>query len=65
MTTEPDPHQRRRGDDGDDDDSMAEGIEQQAEFEQLVREKDDWQEAVDAQRRGEKPSEDPAPPATA
>jgi hypothetical protein len=40
-------------------DSYADAVEQQAEFEELEREKGDDQEAVDAVRRGEKPREDP------
>ena len=48
------------------EDSMAEGIEQQAEFEQLVEEHDgDTQKAVDAQQRGEKPKGKPGNVASA
>jgi hypothetical protein len=45
--------------------TMAESIEEQAEFEQLLKEKGDWQEAVDAQLRGERPTGEPDPPARA
>jgi hypothetical protein len=56
--------QRPQGD-GEPEDSMAEGIEQQAEFEELVREKGDWQAAVDAQQRGERPRKREQPPSSA
>ena len=38
--------------------SYAEAREKQAEFEELVREEDDWQDAVDGVVRGEKPASD-------
>ena len=48
---------------GRDDDrrapSFAETIEQQAEHEELEREKGDFQEAVDAERSGERPDDPP------
>jgi len=45
--------------------SYAESREKQAEFEQLVREEDDWQEAVDDVREGKEPEEREHPPAAA
>jgi hypothetical protein len=51
--------------DADDHDSMGDTIEDQAEFEELVREKGDWQAAVDAQRRGERPRRREQPPSSA
>jgi hypothetical protein len=40
-------------------DSYAEQTERQAEFEQLVREEDDWDEAVEDVATGEEPEADP------
>lgn len=46
--------------------TYADAQEDQAEFEQLLREHDgDYQAAVDAQRRGEKPKNPPEAPARA
>jgi hypothetical protein len=39
--------------------TYGEAIDEQAEFEQLLREKGDYQAAVDAQRRGEHPKGEP------
>jgi hypothetical protein len=52
---------------GDDEPrNYAETRDEQAEFEQLLREHDgDYQAAVDAQRRGEKPKGEPAAPSGA
>jgi hypothetical protein len=57
MTDERDREQDERAPERPD--SYAHAVEEQAEFEELEREKGDFQEAVDAVRRGEKPREDP------
>jgi len=50
----------------DEEATYADTEEQQAEFEQLLREHDgDFQAAVDAQRRGEKPKRPPGRPTSA
>jgi hypothetical protein len=45
--------------------SYAESREKQAEFEEHVREHDDWQEAVDEVVEGDEPEEEPDHPAAA
>jgi len=52
----PDEIDERGG--ADDDTSYADTKRKQDEFEQLVREKGDFQEATDAQLRGEEPEDD-------
>jgi hypothetical protein len=39
-------------------DTYAEQSERQAEFDELVREDDDWEEAVEDAARGKRPAED-------
>ena len=59
---------RGRGRDAaaDDAQTYADTIEDQAEFEQLLREHDgDFQAAVDAHKRGERPKDPPEAPSRA
>jgi hypothetical protein len=42
-------------------DTYAEQKEEQSDFETLVEEKGDFQKAVDAERRGEEPTEEEKP----
>jgi hypothetical protein len=44
--------------------SYAESRDKQAEFEELVREDDDWQEAVDDVVKGDKPDSEADEPAS-
>ena len=59
MDEEEAPEHERKG-------SWAESVEKEAEFEQLVREEGDWQQAVDDVRDGKHPEhpEDEKPPST-
>jgi hypothetical protein len=45
--------------------SYAESREKQTEFEELLREEDDWQEAVDDVAEGEEPEKKPDQPPAA
>ena len=48
--------EQRQDDNRESADTYKEQKDEQVEFESLAEEKDDFQEAVDAQRRGEEPS---------
>jgi hypothetical protein len=43
---------------GDKPKTYADAVEEQADFEGLVREKGDYEQAAEAERRGEKPRRD-------
>ena len=45
----------------DEPDTYADQKEEQSDFETLVEEKGDFQKAVDAERRGEEPTEEEKP----
>jgi hypothetical protein len=49
---------------GPEDETYADSREDQAEFEELVREEGDWQKAVDDVEAGRKPDDDPDHPAS-
>jgi hypothetical protein len=50
--------EQRRHEDNEPADTYKEQKEEQVEFESLAEEKDDFQDAVDAQRRGEEPPDE-------